>query len=205
MRIHRISIFALVVITGCATTSQPEPADLTALEPIAEKGLQVAGPWTPLEDGITNMVPSDAAVQEGQVRDGTGVSTAVVKGFKAQDIVAQATVVFDGTGAPSLVFRASEKDGVITDMYSVALYGDGVNIWRMRDGQWVLLEAKSMPLQARTPYTLRVTAKDERILVFVNDEQTSELIDESHVVEGRAGIRAIEGPCKISDLRVSKH
>ncbi|HRK35550.1 MAG TPA: hypothetical protein PLJ47_13215 [Candidatus Hydrogenedentes bacterium] len=202
----RVSFAAIlfVLVQGCASDSEPEPTDFTALEPVKEMGHSVEGPWTPLDGGITNMVPSDVPVKDGQVRDGSGVSTALQRGFNARDVDLEATVIFDGVGAPSLVFRATENDGVVNNMYSVALYREGINIWRMVEGRWVLLEARAVPLQPRTAYSLRVTADKVRILVFLNGERASELLDDSHLKEGRAGIRAIEGPCKISGLRISK-
>lgn len=197
-----LSVLGAAWLAGCASTPEPKPADLSALEPVGEFGVSVKGPWTPMGTGMANIVPEDMPLEEGQVRDGSGVSTALLKGFTARDLALEATVVFDGGGAPSLVFRAQEKDGTITDMYAVALYANGLNFWRMLQGRWVMIEARTLPIAPRTPYALRVEARGDRFVTYINGERVSEIQDQSLTSEGRAGIRAVEGPCRFSNLRV---
>lgn len=199
-----LAAIVCALLAGCATTSQPDPVDLSALDSVRETDGPVAGPWTPLEDGVTNMVPSNVEVMEGQVRDGTGVSIGLVKGFNAKNLVIEANVNFSGGGAPALIFRAQEKDGVITAMYAVTLFVNGVNVWRFADGRWMLLMSQAVPMAPRSPHALRAEAKDDRIQVYADGQRMSEVKDDGLSVAGRAGIRAVEGPCKFSGLHVSK-
>ncbi|NUM54324.1 MAG: hypothetical protein HUU46_11820 [Candidatus Hydrogenedentes bacterium] len=189
---------------SCATTPDPKPIDLATLESAREAGGGVAGPWTPLEDGITNLVPDGVEIAEGQVRDGTGVSIGLLKGFNARNLAIEANVNYSGGGAPGLIFRAQEKDGVITDMYAATLFANGANVWRFSGGRWMLMLTEAAKITPRVPHALRVEAKGDRIQVYVDGQPLSELRDDSLTAAGRAGIRALEGPCKFSGLRASE-
>jgi hypothetical protein len=191
--------------SGCATTSKPpETIDLTSLQSVREVGGGAAGPWTKLDDGVTNLVPAEVEIAEGQVRDGTGVSLGLAKGFNARDLLIEAKVNYSGNGAPALVFRVQEKDGEISDMYAATLFSDGVNVWRFGGGKWLLLMTQAAPMAPRSSHSLRVEAKGDRIQVYADGNRMAEVRDESLMESGRAGIRAVEGPCKFSGLRIDK-
>lgn len=202
-----ISTSALLALaSGCAMMNkhEPKPIDLATLESARETGGGVAGPWTTLEDGVTNLVPEGTEVADGQVRDGTGVSIGLLKGFGARDLTIEANLNYSGGGAPGLLFRVQESDGEITDMYAATLFSNGVNVWRFSSGRWMLLMTEAGRIAPRVPHALRVDAKGDRIQVYVDGQALSELRDDSLTAGGRVGIRALEGPCKFSGLRVSK-
>ena len=197
-------VLLAALATRCATTPEPKPIDLSTLESARETGGGVAGPWTHIEDGVTNLIPADAELAEGQVRDGSGVSIGLLKGFNARDLSIEANVNYSGAGAPALVFRAQEKDGEIANMYAATLYANGVNVWRFGDGRWMLLMAQAVPMAQRTTHTLRADVKGNRIQVYADGERMTEVRDDGLAAAGRAGIRALEGPCKFSGLRVTE-
>ena len=204
----RLSALATIVllISRCGTLKkeEPKPVDLATLESVREMGGGVAGPWTPLEDGVTNMVLEGVEIAEGQVRDGSGVSVGLLKGFGARDVAMEASVNYAGKGAPALIFRVQEKDGEITAMYSATLFANGVNVWRFSEGNWMLLMTHVMNIAPRTTHTLRVEAKGANIQVYADGEPASLVRDDGLTEGGRAGIRAVEGPCKFAGLRVHK-
>lgn len=193
-----------VLVAGCATAPEPKPVDLMGLESLREMGGEAAGPWTPLDGGVTNLVAEGTEIAEGQVRDGTGVSIGLLRGFKARNLSIEANVNYSGGGAPALVFRVQEHDGEITGMYAVSLFASGVNVWRFSDGRWMLLMTQAVALQPRVTHTLRADVEGDRIRVYADGEPMSEVRDDGLSDAGRAGIRALEGPCKFSNLRVTK-
>ncbi|MBM3290090.1 MAG: hypothetical protein FJY92_08065 [Candidatus Hydrogenedentes bacterium] len=199
-----IAAWAAAFVCGCATTKAPNPVDLGALEPVREMGGGVAGPWTPLDGGVTNLVPAEGAIAEGQVRDGTGISTGLVKGFSARDLSIEANVNYSGNGAPGLVFRVQEKDGEITAMYAATLFAAGVNVWRFSEGRWMLLLTQNGEFAPRASHSLRVEARRDSIQVYADGQRMAEVQDDGLLEGGRVGIRALEGPCKISGLRIAK-
>ena len=199
-------LLVVVFTTHCGTfkKEEPKPVDLTTLESTREMGGGVAGPWTPLEDGVTNMVLEGVAIAEGQVRDGTGVSIGLLKGFSARDVEMEARVNYAGNGAPALIFRVQEKDGEIRAMYAATLFANGVNVWRFSEGNWMLLMTQAMNIAPRTTHTLRVEAKGANIQVYADGEPASLVRDDGLTEGGRAGIRGVDGPCKFAGLRVHK-
>jgi hypothetical protein len=202
-----LALAAMVLqFSQCGTfkKEEPKPVDLTTLESVREMGGGVAGPWTPLEDGVTNMVPEGVEIAEGQVRDGSGISIGLLKGFSARDVAMEANVNYAGKGAPALIFRVQEKDGEISAMYAAALFENGVNVWRFNEGNWMLLMTHAMNIAPRTTHTLRVEAKGANIQVYADGEPASLVRDEGLTEGGRAGIRGVEGPCKFAGLRVHK-
>lgn len=202
------AVFFIVLLSifdcGCASTPEPKPVDMTTLESVREMGGGVAGPWTPLDGGVTNMVPEGVEIAEGQVRDGSGVSIGLLKGFSARDVAMEANVNYAGKGAPALIFRVQEKDGEIHAMYAATLFANGVNVWRFSEGNWMLLMTHAMHIAPRTTHTLRVEAKGATIQVYADGEPASLVRDDGLMEGGRAGIRGVEGPCKFAGLRVHK-
>ena len=207
---HRLYYFATaaclisILISGCMTAPEPKPVDLSVLESMPEAGGGTAGPWTKLEDGVTNLLAADVEPAEGQVRDGTGVSIGLLKGFNARDLSIEANVNYSGDGAPALIFRAQVHDGEISEMYAASLFANGVNVWRFSDGRWMLLMSRTAPMAPRTTHTLRADVKGDRIQVYADGERMSEVRDDGLTAAGRVGVRAVEGPCKFSGLRVTK-
>ncbi|MCC6152342.1 MAG: hypothetical protein IT367_01200 [Candidatus Hydrogenedentes bacterium] len=199
-------VAASILFSQCGTITKevPKAIDLTTLESVREMGGGVAGPWTPLEGGVTNMVPEGVEIAEGQVRDGTGTSIGLLKGFSARDVAMEANVNYAGKGAPALIFRVQEQDNEISAMYAAALFENGVNVWRFSEGNWMLLMTHAMHIAPRTTHTLRVEAKGANIQVYADGEPASLVRDEGLTEGGRAGIRAVEGPCKFAGLRVHK-
>lgn len=197
---------AILLFSQCGTFKKEEPkaVDLSTLESVREIGGGVAGPWTPLDGGVTNMVAEGVEIAEGQVRDGTGTSIGLLKGFSARDIVMEANVNFAGNGAPALIFRVQEKDGEIHAMYAATLFENGVNVWRFSEGNWMLLMTDAKHIAPRTTHTLRVEAKGANIQVYADGEPASLVRDDGLTEGGRAGIRGVEGPCKFAGLRVHK-
>ena len=189
---------------GCATMKQPKPVDFSSIESAREAGVNVAGPWTPLDGGVTNLVPADGKVEEGQVRDGTGVSVGLMKGFNARDLSIEANVSYSGKGAPGLIFRVQEVKGEIVAMYAATLYSNGVNVWRFANGQWFLLMSQAVAMAPRSPHALRAEVKGDRIQVYADGQRMSEVRDDGLKDGGRAGIRALEGACMFTGLNVSK-
>ena len=205
MRSASLAALALL-ISNCGTFKKedPKPIDMSTLESVREMGGGVAGPWTPLDGGVTNMVPEGVEIAEGQVRDGSGTSIGLLKGFSARDIVMEANVNYAGNGAPALIFRVQEKDGEIHAMYAATLFENGVNVWRFSEGNWMLLMTDAKHIVPRTTHTLRVEAKGANIQVYADGEPASLVRDDGLMEGGRAGIRGVEGPCKFAGLRVHK-
>jgi hypothetical protein len=148
-----------------------------------------------------NTVPGDASIEPGQVRDGTGISVGLLPDFTAQDVILEGEVSFSGQGAPALLFRAQERDGVVTAMYTVALYRNGVNLWRLSNQRWQLIRAQVMRLDEDNTYSLHVEARGDTISARLNESALFNAKDTGLVAPGRVGVRGAEGPCRFYALR----
>lgn len=194
-----IAIAAAMVFAGCATTSSQ---DLSLLVPVREATVRVTGPWTRAADALLNTVPADVPIESGQVRDGSGVSVALLPDFTARDVVVEGKLAFTGQGAPGLVFRAQEQDGVVTAMYTLALYRNGVNLWRLSNGRWQLIHAQVMRVEENTTHSLRVEARGDTIKARLNGSALFKARDTGLLAPGRVGVRGVEGPCRFFEVNV---
>ncbi|MBI4557672.1 MAG: hypothetical protein HY706_08820 [Candidatus Hydrogenedentes bacterium] len=199
-----ILFFSCLPVLRCAT-STPR-MNLAELEPVREGRYPAVGAWQPVEDGITNVIPGDTdAADIVRAEKGAGVSLGCVKDFSATDLSIEAKVSFLLTGSPCLVFRVQEGDGVVREMYSLALFAQGVNLWRLRENEWVLLYTYVLPLDPGKKYRLGARTRGETIEAFLDGKRLFESHDATLVKAGRAGVCGREGPCLFANLRVASH
>ncbi|HIJ65662.1 MAG TPA: hypothetical protein HPP77_06880 [Candidatus Hydrogenedentes bacterium] len=199
---QRLQVLALTVAAlGCATTAEHVPIaetiDLSSFRVIGELGSGPPGKWLKGANGAvvndtTRTAPSDSAPDAPEA---PSVSLALLDGFRARDMVVEASVGFTGLGAPSVVFRVQEQDGVAVSMYAVALHRGGVNLWLMEEGRWYCLHRRELPVAPGMAHCLRVTGERDRITVGLDGGILFEVRGTSLMESGGAGICGREGQC----------
>jgi hypothetical protein len=199
--------FVIVMGAGCATTGL-EPIDFSRLKGAREARFPAAGTWQSDEKGtIANVIPMNADPEAvSRSVNGIGVSSAVIEGFSARDFVLKCRLSFEGSGAPSVMFRVVEQDGVILAMYSVAVFSRGITLWRYRDGDWAPLGTKPKPmfLEDGRPYVLRIEARGDTITVDFDGDRLFDTRDSLLPGPGGIGLCGREGPCRFHELRVKR-
>ena len=197
-------VVVVVIAAGCVTGL--EPVDLSGLKGAREPRFPTAGTWQRDENGaLTNVIPISAD-PEAVLRsvNGVGVSSAVVAGFAARDFALKCRLSFQGAGAPSVMFRVVEQDGVIQTMYSLAVFGRGVTLWRYRGGDWAPLARQHITLEEDRPHVLRIEARGDTIKVGLNGKPLFETRDSLLRGGGHVGICGREGVCRFHELRVKR-
>lgn len=192
-------LMAALVVGGCATGPGAVPYD--AFRSVREADHERPGEWRIEDNRMVNVIPEEAAsdaVATGQ----EGASMALVEGFRAQDLVVQGQLGFEGYAAPALVFRAQEEDGVVDAMYMLVVNTDGVFLWRLLDGNWTAIVRHYVPLPPERMHTVRAEARGDTIEVALNGEDLFDTNDTLLMQAGGAGVSAREGVCYIADVGV---
>lgn len=199
----------LLLIAGLAAVSiscatQPRPVDLSAIEVATERLIGVPGAWRSSSEGLLSNVIPEGVSQEDLIesRDGLGVSLGLIPGFYGADLLIECEVETEGTGAAGLVFRAQEDAGVITGMFCIVLYRDGVNLWECIEDEWALVHKHRCLVKIGMPHLLRARVSGDTIAVSLNGEPLFNATAPSLMAPGRAGIRALQGQCHFRNLRV---
>lgn len=186
---------------GCATATRG--VNLESLRGVREERFPQVGRWEIGDGSIRNAIPPDASPDDVfNCRGGIGVSMGLVPGLCARDLDAESRISFQQKGAPSIVFRTQEKDGVVHSMYSLVIYHGGINLWRLLDGKWTAVVRHKQPLAEDVPYLLHAVVLNDKIDVYLDGVKAFEASDEALMEPGGAGVCGMEGPCRFYSLRV---
>ncbi|GMW03493.1 MAG: hypothetical protein AMXMBFR84_46270 [Candidatus Hydrogenedentota bacterium] len=192
----------MAVLPACASRKMTD--QLASVQTAQEAGLAKPGTWQPGRGGLENVLPPIASMQDlAAAKDGIGISTAIVPGFVAQDIEAEADVEFDSTGAAAVCFRVLQEDsGLITSMYTVAVFSKGVHLWRLQAGRWSRLHSYFLELPVLQTHRVYVKVRRDLVTVAINGKTLFQARDSVLVTPGSVGVRASEGQCRFHSFRV---
>jgi len=184
---------------GCATG--PSVIELDALRSAREAAHPSAGQWERDNDALVNVIPADAtADQIVRSIDGAGVSIGLIEGFEARDLLIEAKVSYENSGAPGLIFRAQEESGVIHAMLMVVLNSDGIHLWELKEGTWEPIGRHIAPIAPATPHWLRAEIRGSDMAFFLDGQR---VLSGTYgtVTTGGAGISGRAGLCRFYELR----
>lgn len=193
-----------LLLVGCATTPPVKPWPLESLVSARDGSARVWGSLFLIDQGLINTPPEDSAHLPIEVRGGVAPAIALFGDLTARDLILEADVAFVGNGAPGLVFRVIEEEGVIRNMFSLAIHANGMNLWYLDGGRWILLSSHVLSVAPSVRHTLRVDVRAARITAYLDGEKVIESRQPAHVTAGKAGIRAGEGLCIFYAVSVSE-
>lgn len=207
--IHRwsgltVTAAAALLLVGCATTPPVNPWPLESLVAARDGSARMWGAFFPVDQGLINTAPEDSAHLPIEVRGGVAPAIALLGDFTARDLILEVDVAFVGNGAPGIVFRVLEEEGVIHNMFSVAIHANGMNLWYLDGTRWILLSSHVRSVAPSVRHTLRVEVRAARITAYLDGDKVIESRQPAHVVAGKAGIRAGEGLCIFYSVSVSE-
>ncbi|MCL4217659.1 MAG: hypothetical protein KJ052_11745 [Candidatus Hydrogenedentes bacterium] len=189
-----------LLLGSCALRAQS--FKLSALEPAREARFATAGEWQELDGAMANVIPEGTPSQLlVDSVNGVGVSLGLVKDFVAEDLAITCEASFEANGAPNVLFRVQEEEGVVTAMHSLTLTPVGVQLWRLYNDQWTQLGAYVYEMTPGQRYTLHATAVDDRITVRLDGEKLFVVRDTLLWKPGRIGVCGMSGPCRFYELR----
>lgn len=130
----------------------------------------------------------------------TGVLNFLHRSIEAADVTVESRMAFIGGGAPSLLLRAQQRDGIVGDTYSIVLHKGGINLWRRVDGRSSKVAQVKFNPQENEAYRVRAAAEGWRLRVWVDDVLQVDAEDATIPMSGRVGIWAGEGVCRFYDF-----
>ena len=206
MRTRFVALAVLVAANGVTGCARPLPqVGLGSLEGVREARFPAVGTWRREDGALTNVIPRGVSSDDVlNARNGIGVSLGILPDFAARDLAIQSDLTFERTGAPSVVFRAQFEDGVVVSMYSLVLYSRGVNLWRLKDGEWIPLHRHVFPVAPSKRHALRADCRGDTIAVSLDGRKLFESRDTLLMEPGRAGICGREGVCRFFTLAIEQ-
>ena len=170
---------------------------------VREERFPGLGQWTPVGEGITNLIPEGADEKAlVAMKGGLGMASSVLEGDMARNLTAIAQMAFERKGAPSVLLRA-QVDGALTgEVLSLVLYEKGVNLWRYDGAKWHKAAAATFPVQAGIYHRVKVRLAGPAATVWVDGKQVAHAADIGLDAPGAIGLWAGEGPCYFKSLRI---
>lgn len=191
----------LLAVAGCMRGGRE--IALPELVPVREPPQAEPGPWRTNGQAITNWIPPAITRQALiDVEGGAGLSAGAVPGLAARDVLIEMDLVVHETAAAGPFFRAEIEDGVLKRAYAVMVFGHGVNLWLLSEGQWIPRARVNMAVAPGEPHRLRVKVRRDRIKVKLDGKKIIKKRDRSLTEAGRFGVRAMQGSAEILAMNV---
>lgn len=129
----------------------------------------------------------------GSVGDMISGPKAIVPATNFRDLSFAAKVTLNEVGNAGLIFRVSDVSigpNAYKGYYAGISAEKNQVILGKSDQEWSELKAAPMQISSNTPHTIRVAAKGNRILVYVDDMKTPKIeFDDDSFREGSIGVR----------------
>ncbi|TCN26836.1 fructan beta-fructosidase [Mesobacillus foraminis] len=147
----------------------------TSFQTNLSKWKVVSGSWTDSMEGKSGSSLEDAFIISGQIKDNFIYEASIkVSGTKG------------GNGAGALVFRA---DPMAANGYmaNIDALNNTMKMMKLENGKISVLAEKEMNIEAEQAYNLKVSAIDENIKVYLNDQLIHDIVDGSYS-KGQLGL-----------------
>jgi hypothetical protein len=150
---------------------------------------------------IENYIPPGAS-EKDILSCKVGSSLMMLRDFRAADLVARASLYFEGRGAPGIVVRMQRPNGAAGLTYLPLIYPDGVNLWRYDGKKWNKIAFTKTPLKIGVYHAFRVEVRGDHFTVNVDGKRLLEATDKDVLPAGEVGLWLCEGACRVKDFSV---
>jgi hypothetical protein len=197
-----------VLLTACATGKSGDAVKalpLSSFVPAREDAIASFGEWLEVSGGLENAIPEGARPEDVIAsKDGIGVSIGLLKDFDSRDVKIECRAGITLGSVAGIVFRAEEKEGVITSMYYYALSSSGVTLWRYQGKRWTQIYKLGGIMPSQTPCLLSVRAKGDEVQLAMDETKLPPLRDTSKSAATKIGICAREGYSRFYSFEADK-
>lgn len=159
--------------------------------------------FVPDDNCIVNYIDPEASEKDvSTIRDGVSVASMVLPDLTLADCDVCCEMAFEGMGAPAILTHVAHDQGLATAMYSLVLYRGGLNLWRIVNGDHLLVGQTEEAVTEGQYHEVRLHVEGERFEVWLDNRKQFSGVDESKLAPGALGLWAGEGVCRFRQFRL---